>query len=91
LTIKGRVQRFEDSLSSANPLSEKDRCQVITIPYGLDQAETEKLINVEQARILEGLSNKYGTFDEQTIQWIEIVNFSQQKPMNQIEVTNERP
>jgi len=91
MTIRGRVQRLEDSLSVTNPLPEKDRCQVITIPYGLNKAETEKLINVEQARILAGLSNKYGTFDEQTIQWIEIVNFSQQKPMNQIEVTNERP
>lgn len=91
MTIRGRVQRLEDSLSVTNPLPEKDRCQVITIPYGLNKAETKKLINVEQARILAGLSNKYGTFDEQTIQWIEIVNFSQQKPMNQIEVTNERP
>jgi len=86
-SIEGKIKKLEDAVGTVNTLPEKDRVQVITLPYGLDEAQKEKLIQTEQERILSELHAKHGTFCEQGIQWIEVINFSTQKPLEQSEVT----
>jgi hypothetical protein len=74
MTIETRIKRLEDSLSTNNPLSPADRCQVINVPYGMDKAEEDKLIQTEKARILGELREYYVQFDEDSITWIHLVN-----------------
>jgi hypothetical protein len=90
MIIETRIKRLEGSLSTNNLLSQKDRCQAINVPYGLDSTQQTEFTETERARILTELHETHGPFNEENILWINVIFFGTQHPdPGKEEVANE--
>ena len=73
MNIDNRIKRLEACLDAVD-LPKDLQCQCINIPLGLDTEQSKTLIQLEMERILTGLHEAHGLFNEDSIKWVIFVD-----------------